>query len=147
MNIPDKYCHNCGKKVLIGGKFCSSCGTSLASIDEKPPVPEQRIPNDRIRPKTPTTFTPRVVGEDEDDEILKVDRVESINELNLSMSSLDVDFGRTFDKPRETVAGLMSQGANLPQGGTEEKRLSPAPLGQEEIIKQFAAEAGTLRQK
>lgn len=28
------YCHNCGKQIIEGGKFCSSCGTQVAEVAE-----------------------------------------------------------------------------------------------------------------
>jgi RNA polymerase subunit RPABC4/transcription elongation factor Spt4 len=147
MNIPDKYCHNCGKKTSAAAKFCGACGTSLASIDEKPPVVDTAPNLSRIKTRAPSTFTPMVAnGEDDDDEIIKVDKINSLDELNISISSLDVDFGRTFDKPtKETVAGLMSQGASMPPNSMEEKRLVGNAPDNATILQQFKQEGGSLR--
>jgi len=149
MELPSKYCHNCGKPVPLAAKFCSSCGTSLASIDEKPPVPAtQPVPN-RIGPKVQTTFRPRVIGEDDDDDdvSLAADRVSSISELGISISSLDCDV--RVDAPmKETVGGLVQQGKMAPPGGFAPETPRPAPaLSNQDVLAQLQREAGTLRNR
>jgi len=147
MNIPNKFCHHCGKQTQPAAKFCGNCGTSLASIDEKPPVAEPKIPNTRIQPRAQASFRPVAVGadgeEDYDDEGIRADRVNSIHELGISISSLDIDL-RTDFRQRETVAGLMTQGSQMAPS-PEEKRIVPQAPDQATILQQFAQEGGTLR--
>ena len=141
MELPKKFCHNCGKPTQVSAKFCGNCGTSLASIDETPPVPIQTQP--RVKPQaTFAPFAPR--GEDDDDdEAIRADRVNSIRELGLSMSSLDVAI--QVDKiGGETVGGLMKQGEAMPQGYVETPRRS-APVDNAAVLAQLQAEGGTLR--
>lgn len=145
MDIPKKYCHNCGKPVQLAAKFCSSCGTSLASIDEKPPIAAPQQPN-RLVSKVKTTFKPMAsdVDEDDDYETLKADRVESISELNISLSSLECDV-RVEPVFKDSVGGLMQQGKQMPQGYTEPPRPTH-PVDQKAFLEQLKIEAGTLRQ-
>ena len=146
MNIPDKYCHNCGKKTTVASKFCPACGTSLASIDEKPPVEVAQPVNTRLQTK-PTKprvnqFMPTLVVDD-DDEGIAADRVESINDLGISLAGLELDI--RLDNPmKESVGNLMSQGAKMPQGYTESAR-SSGPSDAATVLAQIQMEAGTLR--
>lgn len=144
MELPNKYCHNCGKLTPPVAKFCPACGTSLASIDERPPAapPVQPVPN-RIRPKAQATFTPMAVGEDDDDdESIRADRAGSLSDLGISISSLDVAL--QVDRPsRETVGSLVQQGQGM-QGYQEPPRVV-AGIDQQAIMQQLQQEAGTLR--
>jgi hypothetical protein len=93
-----------------------------------------------------TTFTPMRAGvDDDDDETIRADRVNSIRELGLSMSSLDVTIqDDKFNK--ETIGGLMSQGQSLPQGYQEPGRIT-SPVDSKAVLAQIQAEAGTLRKE
>jgi hypothetical protein len=144
MQLPNKYCHNCGKQTLPAAKFCSSCGTSLASIDERPPeAPQpQTLPN-RLRPKNQATFTPIAVGEDDDDEVIRADHAGSLHDLGISLSSLDIDL--RVDMPiKETVGGLMQQGNGMGQGYVEPGRIT-ANVDTKAVLNQISQEAGTIR--
>lgn len=143
MNTPDnKYCHNCGKQVPIVAKFCPLCGTSLISIEEKPPVTASRPqgPSDFYRKNQ--SFVP-VASDDDDGENILADKVNSIRELGIAISSLD--FNLSIDSAqRETVGGLMKQGESLPQNYKESPRIS-IPVDAQAVMAQFQQEAGTLR--
>lgn len=143
MEPQKKYCHNCGKPTQVSAKFCSSCGTSLASIDARPPEPEPAP-----RKTNPTTFTPIVVGEDEDDDEgrpLRADRVGSLRELGISLSSLDVDV-RVDPVNKESVGSLYQQGSMSPAPAIP---FSPRPqmpvVDPQTALALLQQEAGTLR--
>lgn len=140
------FCHNCGFKLPSASKFCSKCGTSLASLNEMPPQ------IDPPRPKTKPNFasyTPTVAkrgeGDDGDDDDIAVDRIQSISDLNLSLSSFEV----ILDVPpiaKETVGGLVRQGALSNDQGLSAPRI-PSSTDSQMAINQLKAEGGSLRQK
>jgi len=147
MNIQSKFCHNCGQKVQIGAKFCHLCGTSLSSLSEKPPV-FQNEPPPKNQNRQNSTFKPMASNDgefDDDDGDLRVDRINSIRDLNLGVASLDVDF-RSGPNIRETVGGLMNQGAAIGQNYKEPPRGGVGIEGdQKAFLDQFKQEGGTLR--
>lgn len=97
-----KFCHECGKKILdTSAAFCSGCGTSLASLAATRPAPA-------VAPAR-ATFVPFSPTGDDDDEDLRVDRVNGLAQLNLGISSLDVEINIP-KPPKETIGGLMASG-------------------------------------
>jgi hypothetical protein len=85
-------------------------------------------------------------GDDDDDgEIIRADRVNSIRELGLSMSSLEVAI-QVDRVNKETIGGLMSQGQSMPQGYQEPGRIT-SPVDSKAVLAQLQAEAGTLRKE
>lgn len=154
MELPKRFCHHCGGQAQPAAKFCHRCGTSLASIDEKPPVVEtqpepapNRMQHLTTRKKPTVTFAPialRPNGDiEDDDEAIAADRVESIQQLGISLDGLDVnvDVGR----PRtETVGSIVQQGAQLPAGYQEPSR-PPMPANAQPLVAQILAEGGAIR--
>lgn len=153
MELPKKFCHNCGGQAQPAAKFCHRCGTSLASIDEKPPVAEpqpdpapNRMQHQTTRKKPTVTFAPIAIrpnGDLDDDEAIAADRVESIQQLGISLEGLDVnvDVGRART---ETVGSIMQQGAQLPAGYKEPPR--PAvPANAQPLVAQILAEGSAVR--
>src|SRR5882724_1621300 len=143
MDITSKFCHHCGTKLPATSKFCSGCGTSLASIDEKPPGSIPKPPLGRIQQQN--TFEPTIVGasrrrDDDDYEgSIHADRVESLAELGISMSELDI----SIDMPRnqrETFSDVVKGGLGLPPGYKEPPRPAGAlEGGAVEILREGAA--------
>lgn len=78
-----KYCHHCGKQLDIAAHFCSKCGTSLASLSNKPEpvVIPQKAPLKR------PNFVMPLMGRDGDED----DDDEGIQHFELRMNGLDVD--------------------------------------------------------
>jgi len=137
MNITYKYCHNCGLSVTPNSKFCSNCGTSLTSLSSMPP--EKKVET-KPKPQVQTTFAP--MSNEDDDEDGYIDSIASINELNISISALDIDVN--VHKPRnETVGNLMNNGMQV--DSSEYQRPAPLQLDQKSFIEQFKQEAGSLR--
>lgn len=142
MNIKNKFCHNCGIKLIPTAKFCTECGTSQASLSAKPPT--QEVQPTINKPKPQNTFTPISRGEDDDDDDSYIDH---IDHLNVSISSLEVDYGRSNNSRKETVGSIMSQGAALPENAENFSRATPPPIDNQSFLEQFRNEAGTLRNK
>jgi hypothetical protein len=152
MDIPNKFCHNCGtKQASAGAKFCFSCGTSLASIDEKPPVVQQRQPPQRVNPQPQDTFEPSVLGagrggrrgqsdDDYDDVQIRADRVESLSELGIRMNDLDivVDVERVRG---ESFANVVRSGIGLNSSYQE----PPRAAGSNGDVKQILGEGSAIR--
>lgn len=141
MELPKKFCHNCGKQIPSGAKFCPHCGTSQASIDEKPPVEEPRT-NTRVqpRPRVQTTFQPMAV-DDDDDEGIRADRVESLAELGVDLNNIP---GLSINvnipgQVKETVASLYQQGQAMPQAPTKTQTV---PVDHAAAMAAFKREAG-----
>jgi len=145
MNIKNKFCHNCGIKLVPTAKFCTDCGTSQASLSAKPPTTEEPAPKplQKNLQRPQNTFTP-VSNIDDDDEDSYIDH---IDHLEVSISSLDVDFGRQPPSRKETVGQLMNEGSALPQNAENYTRPTPGPVDEKAFMEQFRNEAGTLRNK
>lgn len=141
MNIKNKFCHNCGVKLIPTAKFCPDCGTSQASLSAKPPT--QEIQPTISKPKPQNTFTPISRGDDDDDDDSYIDH---IDHLNVSISSLEVDYGRPNTR-KETIGSVMSEGASLPKDSESFSRPTPPPIDNQTFMNQFRNEAGTLRNK
>lgn len=147
MSIPEnKYCHNCGVKIPTISKFCNHCGTSQASLREKPPVFEEEKPQapHRIKPRPQNTFTPMARGENDDDDD---DYIDHIDHIDVNIDKLDVDFVKPNLIIKETFASVMQQGAALPPNTEQFIRPAPPSINSSDVIKQFQQEAGTLRPK
>ena len=81
-------------------------------------------------------------GEDDDDSY--VDHLES---LEISISSLDVDYGRPGMVGKETIGSIMKQGAILPPNSDDYIRSTPESVDAKAFLDQFRQEGGTLRSK
>jgi len=147
MNIINKFCHNCGVKLVPTAKFCGECGTSQASLASKPPEPAAK-PQQKKQNQSFEPFVARRNGDngDDDDDDSYIDH---IDHLNISISSLDVDLGQQGRPVKETFAGVMSHGAQMGQNADSFTRqtFDPGPVDQQAFLKQFQQEAGTLRNK
>ena len=79
MNIKNKYCHNCGVKLVPTAKFCTDCGTSQASLSAKPPPPEEPAPQtlQKNKPKPQNTFVP-MSNTDDDEEDSYIDHIDHL---------------------------------------------------------------------
>lgn len=96
-----KFCHNCGKQLDVGAKFCSGCGTNLSSLAAT--VPPAPIPAQPQR----QTFTPFALRNEE--EVIDVDRLEH---LDIRINKLDFDF-TTQKHGAESVGAVMTQGRTI----------------------------------
>lgn len=124
-----KFCHNCGKKVIEGAKFCPDCGTNLTSLASKPPVPATFEP-----------FTPkRGKNDDDDDEDEYIDR---LSHANVRQTELHVEIVK--DRPMgETIGSLVAQ---APLGGPPiQDDVRQAPPATQDFLSEFKREAGALR--
>jgi hypothetical protein len=139
MNALEKYCHNCGKKTTIDSKFCGSCGTSLTSIDSKPP-------SQNAKAAQQNTFTPVAIGRggDDDDNSIRADRVNSLSELGIDLNNIDISVVG-LERNQESIASVVAAGGGLPQGYKE-----PARIGRfssdPNVIKEILKEGASLRQ-
>lgn len=146
MDIPKKFCHNCGTQLPPGSKFCSSCGTSLASIDERPPQAAAARPAGRVQSQI--TFEPTVVGgrrnrNDDDEDTIRADRVDSLAELGIQMNGLEVN----IDAPgvqRESFANVVKGGLGFPQGYQEAPRQGNSGVGMD-AVKMILGEGSAIR--
>jgi hypothetical protein len=132
-----KFCHSCGKQVIVGAKFCPFCGTNLSSLTAKPTPPPVAV----AQATRPGQFSPFSVGEkDEDDSY-----IDGLQHLDIRLSSLDVEIVR--DRPLgETVGALVSQAMHS-SGPPEQAQARPAQYSsQEAFMQDFRKEAGTMRQ-
>lgn len=120
------FCHNCGVKLPITSKFCSSCGTSLASLSNKPEPPSK---------KTQTTFVPFDANGQNDEDYNEYDHMERLPKL---VNGLELEVNKTPHQV-EKLGGIMAMGG----GGYMEKRDTPyANVSNEKFLEQFAKEAG-----
>lgn len=138
-----QYCHNCGKKMLqIGVKFCPHCGTNLTSLNAQPPKeePPEVAPSRRQNTFKPYSrpLVPRPASVDFDDD--DYDPYEGAEGINVNISELEVDIGRT-NQGKDTIGGLMAQGP------TNEERRHGQALTSDEAIKSLEKEGGALRPK
>ena len=124
-----KFCHNCGLQVQLGSKFCSGCGTNLASLAFKP---------------TPTakTIEPVFVETDDDDPDAYLDR---LTHANIKQTALHVSIIKDR-QVHETLGNAIIQGAQLGKPEDVLERNKPyTEVGQEKIIADFQKEGGSLR--
>lgn len=135
MNM-QKFCHNCGKQLVVGAKFCNECGTSLSSLANTPtPTPPTKSPK-------PGQFTPFAVGRDDDDDDSYLDRLEHVD---IRQSELHVEIVK--DRPLgESVGALVAQALQGAAPISEPAR--PAQYTDKEVfLKDFRQEAGTSRRE
>jgi len=123
-----KFCHNCGKKLVVGDKFCSGCGTNLASLSSKPTPPPA------------PSFKPFSVTSEEDDDDEAVDRM---THANIRQTELHVDIIK--DRPmNETIGDVVKQSLHSGPPRPEEKFKRPT-IDSKQALEAFRKEAGTLR--
>lgn len=130
-----KFCHNCGKQLMVGARFCSNCGTDLSSLSATP-TPAAPV---QAHGQTGQTFQPFTPANDDDD-----DAIDRMTHLNIRMNRLDVEISRD-NVQRESVASVMAQGKFLGPM-TEEKRDTPyLSVDKSTFLKELHKEAGTQR--
>jgi hypothetical protein len=128
-----RFCHHCGSQVIVGSKFCSGCGTSLASLTATPP--QAQAP---VAPSAQQHITPYLVqGEDEEGEDSYLDR---IPRLDIKIKGLSVNFSKD-NVQVETVGNAIINGSPIPQDGYQRPTIDPA-----QALSIFQKEAGTSRQ-
>lgn len=142
------FCHNCGTQIPVGSKFCTSCGTSQASLSANPPPPPQQ--QTRQQTRTAVSFRPRILGgnRDDDDEIV-ADKVESVDDLGLTFAK--ENFG--LEEPNYPQQQFKEKiGDVIIRDGT----LAPTPLRPRDVLgstvfdpkiirEEFKQEAGAMR--
>ncbi len=100
------YCHHCAAKVVPNSKYCNKCGTSLASLSNKPEPPPTPKPN---------FVAPSMSGEpDEDDDGL------SVQSFDLRLNALAVDIGGP-DINLERMSFQMGEAASKKKRGRPAK--------------------------
>lgn len=125
----EKFCHHCGKKYIVGAKFCPECGTNLLSLSSTPATAA----------KAPT-FAPFVVQSDEDGE----ESIDRMAHANIRQTELHVEIVK--DKPQtETIGAAMMAGASVNPQNIETIKRVVAPIDEKEFLKAFRKEAGTHR--
>ena len=129
-----KYCHHCGKQVIIGARFCSACGVNLTSLTAKPAIAAEPS-------KPQSQFVPFVVNAADDDDDSYIDR---LDHANVRQTELHVDIVK--DRPQgETVGSVVTQGINTRTPPIID-RPRPAQLQDKAtFLKAFQQEAGTSR--
>lgn len=134
--VMQKFCHNCGKQMVVGAKFCPYCGTSLSSLSATPTSSTPATP----AAKPQGQFAPFAVGRDDDDD--EDNYIDKLQHVDIRQSELHVDIVK--DRPiGETVGSVMSQPIR-PE--SIEKSERPAQnQNAEDFKKSFQQEAGTLR--
>lgn len=129
-----KFCHNCGKQLVVGAKFCPECGTSLSSLSNKPPTPPSTKPDQG-------QFAPFAVGRDDEDDDSYLDKM---THVDVRQNELHVEIVK--DRPLgESIGNLITQA--LAAGKPPE--LDPArhtqPVDSKAFLAEFQREAGTLK--
>jgi hypothetical protein len=126
-----KFCHHCGKQVMVGAKFCAFCGTSLATLSATPtPAPPPA--------SSPGQFAPFAARPDDEE---GDDYIDKLQHAIISQNELHVEIIR--DRPLgETIGSVM---ANPMKAEPIDSSVRPAPPSSEEFKAAFQREAGTLR--
>lgn len=131
-----KFCHNCGKQLVVGAKFCPYCGTSLSSLSATPPTAPPATP----AAKPQSQFAPFAAGSDDDED--GDSRIDRLSHAPINQNELHVEIQR--DRPiGETIGSVMSQA--IPPSKIEKLDRPAAFTNPDEFKKNFAQEAGTLR--
>lgn len=134
-----KFCHHCGKPLAVLAKFCPNCGVNLASLSSTPtPAP------------TTSTFTPVLLGEDEDKDgyIDGINHLVRIKALRLQ-GGLDVEI--TKDRPiGETIGSLAAQaqlaGGTLVSPDDQQPRSGPyANYDKEKFLADFKKDSAPAK--
>jgi hypothetical protein len=130
-----KFCHNCGKQLVVGAKFCPYCGTSLSSLSASPPTNTPATP----AAKPQSQFVPFAAASDDDED---GDSIDKLDHAPIRQNALHVEIVK--DRPfGETVGSVMSQATSPDK---LEKFDRPAAFKDaDEFKKNFTQEAGTLR--
>jgi zinc-ribbon domain len=130
-----KFCHNCGKQLVAGAKFCPFCGTDLGSL-----LNSKASAQPAPAPKANSQFTPFAIGKDDDDSDAYLDRLEHVD---IRQDALHVEIVR--DRPLgETVGSLVAQALQSGPPAAIENRPSPY-ASSEACLTEFKQEAGTMR--
>lgn len=126
-----KFCHHCGKQVVIGANFCMGCGTNLNSLANTPNTSAAK----------PSQFTPFAAGADDDDDDSYLDKMQH---LNIRQNSLQVEI--IPDRPQgETMQSLV---AGVLRGGGPpilEPDRPPQYTNNAQFLADFQKEGGTSR--
>lgn len=129
-----KYCHNCGRQVAVGAKFCNECGTNLSSLANVPEQPKQTV---KARSSQFAAFSP---GAEDDDGESYLDKLESApvrqTELHLEVIK-DAPLGESF-------GAIINQSQMGMRPSDEPPR--PVPVNGN-FLEEFRKEAGTYRAK
>jgi hypothetical protein len=135
-----KFCHNCGKQLMVGAKFCSSCGVSLSSLSNTPSAPTN--PSTVVlagNNQRPAQFTPFSVGRDDEDE--DDSYIDKIEHLDIRQNELHVEIVR--DRPLgESIGSLITQVA---APSNESRPALPNASDNKAFLQEFQKEAGTSR--
>lgn len=134
------YCHQCAAKLIVGSRFCSKCGTSLASLSNKPEPPPEPPKQQKAR----ATFTPFVPGRNDDDEDGE-SRYDNIDHLDIEINGLEIDLGQNHNGP-EKLGGLVQAGIQFGPGQVEQRDPMPK-MSQKKFLSEWAKEAGTMRKE
>jgi len=127
-----KFCHNCGKQLVVGAKFCNECGTSLSSLSNQPATPD---PNKQ--------FTPVMVGRGEDDEDGD-SYIDRMSHINIRQDALHVEIIK--DRPLgESVGSLISQAMHAGRAPEVEASRAAPVTDSKSFLEDFKREAGTMR--
>lgn len=128
-----KFCHNCGSPMSkLDAKFCPDCGTKLDSLATTPTPPKPVM----------KTFVPIGSDNSDDEDTLRVDRVESLSSLGLNLNRLEFDIKQHQATP-ENVGGLMAQADGKPPVPLQDKQIPV--ISNEQVLQDFQREAGSLR--
>lgn len=124
-----QYCHNCGKQLIIGSRFCSGCGTNLTSLAHTP---------ETSRPKQARANLIRPAIKDDDDPESYLDE---LDHLTVNISALDVE----IIKPKqigETIGSIAMEGAQGISSNIEARPIPPS-TDKKTFLEEFRKEAGT----
>lgn len=122
------YCHHCGFKLNITSRFCSQCGTSLASLSSKPepPPPEKIVSNASFKPFSPET--------NEDD----YNKYDHVDHLDINIKGLEIEYTKS-DFVSEKL-GHIAQTMDSP--ATERRAFPHNNLSTEKFLREYSQEAG-----
>ena len=143
-----RWCHNCGKQINPV-KFCPECGASQASLDARPPEPEQARPQRRPA----STFVPRMTGggiwsdkEEEEQNEMPHDRIESVAQLGISLArdnpNLGLEIVERSVSQKETIGQVVQEGAAMPNQRQDIRPGVGAPVDTRLVLEEFKREAG-----
>jgi len=138
--MPANYCHNCGKKALsISSKFCSECGTNLASLSSSPP-PLKKLPSY----KSNKTFVPKIsaINKDGDKyESIDPDDGHSVDEFSVEMDELQFEMDERQSN-KETLKQMLASPCPPQSYPTEPQEI---PYDEKTFRAEFMKEAGTTK--
>ena len=128
-----KFCHHCGKEVIVGAKFCSSCGCNLNSLANTPAPPA-------APPKPRSQFEPFAAGgSDDDDDDSYIDKM---THLDIRQDGLQVEITR--DRPLgESVGSLVAAAMQSGPLLNPDPARPPQYNDSKVFMEEFRKEAGT----